>query len=129
MAFIATVVALAVTLHVWAHIPQMRASTYVTLHSVLLGRKAPRPLRLMVRSVIRLSPLLVPCLGPRWSTYPLRLLWALTFYFIFHLFHNSGFLHQCAKSLMDNGATINRISPRRPFSNFWHLYSSLGGKV
>jgi len=60
LAFLAIVITPVITLHVWANIPQMRASTYETLYSTLLRRKASRPLRLMVRFVIRLSPFLVP---------------------------------------------------------------------
>jgi len=80
----------------------MGSSTYITLNSALLRRKAPRPLRLMVGPIIWSPPLLVSRLGPRWSTNPLRrlwLLWALTFYLTFHLLHYSGLFHQGGKVL------------------------------
>jgi len=71
VAFLALVVAYAVTLHAWANTPQVRTSTYIALYPTLLRRKVPRPLRLMVRSVIWSPLLLMFGLGPRWSTYPL----------------------------------------------------------
>jgi len=96
VALLTTIVAPVVTLHAWAGAPQMRALTYVTLHSTLLRREAPRPLRLMVGSIIRSPPLLMSQLGPRWSTNPvwlMWLLWALTFYFTLHLLHHSSLLY------------------------------------
>ena len=129
VAFLAIVITSAVTFHMRADSPQMRAPTLEALNSALLCRETPRPLVLVMRSVIRLPPLLMPRFGPRWSTYPLRLLWALTFYLIFHLLHHSAFSTSAAKSLMENGATFRRISPLRPFSNFWHLHSSSSDKV
>jgi len=74
VAFLATVIASAVTLHTRAGVPQVRASIYITLYSALLGRETPRPLRLMVRSVIWPPPLLMSGFRPRWST---NLLWLL----------------------------------------------------
>jgi len=102
VAFLATIITPTVTLHTWTSTPQVRASTNVALNSTLLRRKAPRPLRLMVRSVIWSPPLLMPRLGPRWSTDPLRwlwLLWALTFHLTLHLLHHPGLLHQSGKIL------------------------------
>jgi len=93
VAFLAIIVASAVALHVWAGTPQMWVPTNVALHSTLLGRKTPRPLRLMVRSVIWSPLLIMSGLGPRWSTNPLRLLRPLTLYLILHLLHYSGLLH------------------------------------
>jgi len=84
----------------------MRASTYVALNSALLWRKAPRPLRLMVWSIIRSLPLLMSGLGSRWSTDPLRrlwVLWALTFHHALHLLHHSGLLYQSDKILDGQG--------------------------
>jgi len=60
VAFLATIVASAVAFHAQADIPQVGASTYVTLHSALLGRKAPRPLGLVVGPIIWSPPLLMP---------------------------------------------------------------------
>jgi len=65
VAFLATVVAPAVTLHTRADVPQMRASTYITLYSALLGRETPKPLRLVVRSIIWPPSLLMSGFGPR----------------------------------------------------------------
>ena len=81
----------------------MRAPTYVALHLTLLGRKTPRPLRLMRRSVIRSPPLVMFGLGPRWSTNPLRLLRPLTLYLILHLLHYPDLLHQSGKILDGQG--------------------------
>jgi len=102
VAFLATIVAPAVTLHAWTTTPQVRASTNIALNSSLLRRKAPRPLRLMVGSIIWSPPLLMSGLGPTWSTNPLRrlwLLWALTFHLTLHLLHHLGLLHQSGKIL------------------------------
>jgi len=102
VAFLATIVAPAVTLNAWTNTPQVRASTDVALNSALLWRKAPRPLRLMVGSIIRSPPLFMSGLGPRWSTDPLRrlwLLWALTFHLTLHLLHHPGLLHQSGNIL------------------------------
>ena len=101
--FLAIVVAPTVTFHTRADTPQMRAPTYVALHSTLLGRKTPRPLRLMRRSVIRSPPLVVSGLGPRWSTDPLRLVRPLTLYLVLHLLHYPGLLHQGGKVLDGQG--------------------------
>jgi len=76
VAFLATVVAPAIVLYARAGAPQMRASAYVTLYSTLLGRKTPRPLGLMVGSIIRSPPLLMSRLRPRCSTVPPLLLHA-----------------------------------------------------
>jgi len=132
VAFLATVVAPAVTLYTWTSAPQVGYSTYVTLNSTLLRRKAPRPLRLMVGSIIWSPPLLMSGLGPRWSTNPLRrlwLLWALTFHLTFHLFHHPGLLHQSGKILDGQGSHHQRMSPRSPFLNFLHRHSSSSGRV
>jgi len=43
VAFLATIYAPAVTFHMRAGIPQVRASTDITLYSALLGRETPRP--------------------------------------------------------------------------------------
>jgi len=102
VAFLATVVASTVALHAWASAPQVRTSTNITLNSTLLRRKAARPLRLRVGSIIWSSPLLMFGLKPRWSTNPLRrlwLLWTLTFHLMFHLLHHPGLLHQSGKIL------------------------------
>jgi len=102
VAFLATVVAPTVTLHTRASTPQMRSPTYIALHSTLLMRKTPRPLRLMVGPIIRSPPLLMPGLGPRWSADPLRwlwLLWALAFHLALHLLHHPGLLYQSGKVL------------------------------
>jgi len=107
VAFLATVVAPAVTLHAWTSTPQVRASTNVALNSALLWRKPPRPLRLMVGSIIWSPSLLMSRLGPRWSTDPLRrlwLLWALTFHLTLHLLHHLGLLHQSGKILDGQGS-------------------------
>ena len=93
VAFLATVVAPTITLYTRAGTPQMRAPTYVALHSTLLGRKTTKPLRLMRRSVIRPPPLVMSRLGPIWSTNPLRLLRPLTLYLILHLLHYFGLLY------------------------------------
>jgi len=107
VAFLATVVAPTVTLHMWTSVPQVGSSTCVTPNSALLRRKAPRPLRLMVGSIIRSPPLLMSGLGPRRSTDPLRrlwLLWALTFHLTLHLLHHPGLLHQSGKILDGQGS-------------------------
>jgi len=105
--FLATVVAPTVTLYTRTSIPRVRSSTCVTLHSTLLRRKTPRPLRLMVWSIIRSTPLLMSGPGPRWSTYPLWrlwLLWALAFHLPLHLLHHPGLLHQSGKVLDGQGS-------------------------
>jgi len=107
VALLATVVASVVALHAWASAPQVRTSPNVALNSTLLWGKAPRPLRLMVGSIIRSPPLLMSGLGPRWSTDPLRqlwLLWALTFHLTLHLLHHPGLLHQSGKVLGGQGS-------------------------
>ena len=130
MAFLAIVVAPAIALHVRAGAPQMRAFAYITLYLTLLGRKALGPLGLVLRFAMRLPSLLMSQFGRKWSTYPLGLLWALTFHLVLHLlYHTLAFSTRAAKSLMDNGATIKQISPRRPFSNFLHRHSSSSGMV
>ena len=106
MVFLATVVTPTITLHTRAGTPQMRASTYVALHSTLPVRKTPRPLRLMVGPIIRSPPLLMSRPGPRWSTDPLRWLWlrwALAFHLALHLLHHPGFLYQNGKILDGQG--------------------------
>jgi len=106
VAFLATIVAPTVALHTRAGVPQVRASTYITLYSALLGRETLRPLGLMVRSIIWPPPLLMPRFGPRWSTNPLwllGLLWALAFYLTFHILHHSGLLHQSGQILDGQG--------------------------
>jgi len=102
VAFLATVVALTISLHARAGVPQVWASTYVALYPALLGRETPRPLGLMVGSVIRPPTLIMPRFGPIWSTNPLRLmwlLWSLAFHLTFHLLYHSGLLHQSDKVL------------------------------
>ena len=103
VAFFATVVAPTVTLHTWTSTPQVGSSTYITLNSTLLKRKAPRPLRLMVGSIIRSPSLLMSRPGPRWSTDPLRWLRPLTLHFVLHLLHYPGLLHQSGKILDGQG--------------------------
>jgi len=107
VAFLTTVVAPMVTLHTRAGVPQVRAFTYITLYSALLGRETPRPLGLMVGSIIWPPPLLMSRFGPRWSTNSLWLLglfWALAFYPTFHLLHHPGLLHQSGKVLDGQGS-------------------------
>jgi len=104
VSFIATIVAPAVTFYAWTSTAQVRASTDVALNSALLWRKAPRLLRLMVGSIIQSPLLLMPGLGPRRSTDPLRRLWALTFHLTLHLLHHSGLLHQSGKVLDGQGS-------------------------
>jgi len=99
VALLDTIVASAITLQAWASAPQVWAPIYVTLHSTLLGRKTPRPLRLMGRYVIWSPPLVVSRLGPRWSSNPLRLLGSLTLYLILHLLHHPGLLLRSGKIL------------------------------
>ena len=77
----------------------MKASNTKVLDPALLRREVLRPLGLMVGSIIWFPPLLMPRFGPRWSTNPLMLLWALSLYLILHLFHYSGLLHQSCKVL------------------------------
>jgi len=103
VAFLATIVAPTITLHTGTSVPRVGSSTCVTLHSTLLRRKTPRPLRLMRRSVIRSPPLVMSGFGPRWSTNPLRLLRPLTLYLILHLLHYPGLLHQSGKILDGQG--------------------------
>jgi len=107
VAFLAIVIAPTVTLHTRAGVSQVRASTYIALYSTLLRRETPRPLRLMVGSIIWPPPLLVPRSGPRWSTNPLWLLWllwTLTFHLPLHLLHNPGLLHQTSEILDGQGS-------------------------
>jgi len=103
VAFLAIVVASAVTLHARASTPQVSTSTYIALDSTLLGRKTPRPLRLMVRSVVWSPPLVMSGLGPRWSTNPLRLLRSLAVHLILHLLYYPGLLDQSSKILDGQG--------------------------
>jgi len=107
VALLATVVAPAVTLPTWTSMPRVGSSTCITLHSTLLRRKTPRPLRLMVGPIVRSPPLLMTEPGPRWSTYPLRrlwLLWALTFHLTLHLLHHPGLLYQSDEVLDGQGS-------------------------
>ena len=79
-----------------------------------VGRETPRPLGLMVGSIIWSPSLLMPRFGPRWSTNPLWLLWllwALTLHLTLHLLHNPGLLHQSSEILDGQESTITRISP------------------
>jgi len=92
VAFFATIITSTVAFHMQADTPQMSASTTKALDPVLLGRKTPRPLGLVVGHIVRFPPLLMPLFGPRWSTNP-RVLWALTFYLVLHLLHHPGLLH------------------------------------
>ena len=98
MAFLATIVAPLEACKLGANIPLVRSPTLVALNPALLGRRLPRPLRLGRGPSIGFSPLLVPMLGPRWSSHSL-LVWVLSFHLHFHLLHDLSLLHQGYKVL------------------------------
>ena len=117
VALLTTVFASAVALHAWASAPQVRTFTYIALDSTLLRGKSPRPLMLMVRSVVWSPPLVMYGLEPRWFTNPMRLLRPLTLYLILHLLHYPSLIHQSSKILYgqgcDEGMTTSLEAPSR----------------